>query len=164
MNSNPEPAFISRTQLPFASCSTQLSFTYRIPEVAHIHPRSFGPDSKKITYKIRYARRGGCQGAPHPQSPGLPVLPRQIRSFSRPLQRPYGSSIPSLSLLISSCLTTLSAPGDLRQTPALHTGKREQSRFMQNPYLDLLCLIPVGLAVAFMVWAFWNFCKASGKR
>jgi hypothetical protein len=35
---------------------------------------------------------------------------------------------------------------------------------MQNPYLYSLALIPVALAVAFMVWAFWNFCKASGKR
>ncbi len=30
--------------------------------------------------------------------------------------------------------------------------------------LNALSLIPVGVAVAFMVWVFWNFCKASGRR
>jgi hypothetical protein len=35
---------------------------------------------------------------------------------------------------------------------------------MDNPYLELIALIPVGFAVAFMVWVFLNFCKASGRR
>jgi hypothetical protein len=46
----------------------------------------------------------------------------------------------------------------------LHTGKWEEVRRMDNLNLGALSLIPVGLAVAFMVWAFWNFYKASGRR
>jgi hypothetical protein len=37
---------------------------------------------------------------------------------------------------------------------------------MRAPYLDLdsLVFIPLALAVAFMAWAFWNFCRAAGRR
>jgi len=35
---------------------------------------------------------------------------------------------------------------------------------MLTLHLRLLWLIPVGLAVLFMIWALWNFCKASGRR
>jgi hypothetical protein len=35
---------------------------------------------------------------------------------------------------------------------------------MLNLFLGLLWLIPVGLALAFMLWAFWNFSKATGRR
>jgi hypothetical protein len=35
---------------------------------------------------------------------------------------------------------------------------------MHNFFIDLLILIPTGFAVAFMVWFFWMFCKASGRR
>jgi hypothetical protein len=35
---------------------------------------------------------------------------------------------------------------------------------MYSSYFSTLWLIAVGLAVAFMLWAFWNFCKASGRR
>ncbi len=35
---------------------------------------------------------------------------------------------------------------------------------MHNSYLEFFGLILLGLAVAFMVWAFWNFFKASGRR
>ena len=30
--------------------------------------------------------------------------------------------------------------------------------------LKSLFLIPAGLAVAFMLWALWNFSKAAGRR
>jgi hypothetical protein len=35
---------------------------------------------------------------------------------------------------------------------------------MHNPYIALLVLIPLGFAVTFMVWVFFMFLKASGKR
>jgi hypothetical protein len=30
--------------------------------------------------------------------------------------------------------------------------------------LQLLWLIPTGFALLFMLWVFWNFCKASHKH
>jgi len=35
---------------------------------------------------------------------------------------------------------------------------------MQNPYLELLVLIPASFALTFMIWVFWMFLKASGRR
>jgi len=35
---------------------------------------------------------------------------------------------------------------------------------MHNPYSDVLVLIPLGLAVTFMVWVFLMFLKASGRH
>jgi hypothetical protein len=35
---------------------------------------------------------------------------------------------------------------------------------MLDLLLHLLMLIPLGLALYFMLWAFWNFCKASHKH
>jgi hypothetical protein len=34
---------------------------------------------------------------------------------------------------------------------------------MLEAFVTLLSLIPVGLAVVFMVWAFWNLCRASHR-
>jgi len=35
---------------------------------------------------------------------------------------------------------------------------------MSLSYQDLLLIIPFGLGEAFMLWALWNFLKASQKR
>jgi len=34
---------------------------------------------------------------------------------------------------------------------------------MLNLLVGSITLIPIGLALLFMLWAFWNFCKASTK-
>jgi hypothetical protein len=46
----------------------------------------------------------------------------------------------------------------------LDPGKREQDRLMQNPYIELLLLIPSSVALAFMVWVFVMFLKASHRH
>ena len=35
---------------------------------------------------------------------------------------------------------------------------------MNKLWFDSICILLLVLSVSFMLWAFWNFCKASGRR
>jgi hypothetical protein len=50
------------------------------------------------------------------------------------------------------------------QSRSLQAEKRERRAWMSLSYQDLLLIIPFGLGEAFMLWALWNFLKASQKR
>jgi len=54
--------------------------------------------------------------------------------------------------------------GAVRQTSAAQPGRRERNVSMLIDLLSVLSLIPVLLAVAFMLWVFWNFYKQSSKH
>lgn len=39
------------------------------------------------------------------------------------------------------------------------SGRQEGAAIVQNSQLDFLFLLPIGLAVAFLLWVFWNLVK-----
>jgi hypothetical protein len=50
------------------------------------------------------------------------------------------------------------------QSSAPHAGKRERAHRMSSTYGSFLFMILFGLVEGFMIWAFWNFYKASHRR
>ena len=49
--------------------------------------------------------------------------------------------------------------------PRPRTAERENGiTSMQRLLVDSVCILLLAFPVTFMVWAFWNFCIASGKR
>ncbi len=76
------------------------------------------------------------------------------------LQVDYPSLISSIFYLYLNAF--LSQAPSAKLSPCLP--ESGEVRLMINLNLNVLSLIPVSLAVAFMIWAFWHFCKASGRR
>jgi hypothetical protein len=65
---------------------------------------------------------------------------------------------------MSPCNRTLSEPGGPIHALAFAPESGKRIGVMQNPYVELLVLIPASLALTFMIWVFWMFLKASGRR
>ncbi len=47
---------------------------------------------------------------------------------------------------------------------AVQSGERGRSVSMRSLFVGLAYFIPTALAVTFMLWVFWNFCKQSMRR
>ena len=127
-----------------------------------VNQRSFHPESKRLPSKIRYARPLVCQG-------GFPlrdrVLPRRAghpqahSGIPRPLSILYSLSTPALPVRASSKLVTLSALSKPANAGLAERKAGTGTASMHSFDFRSLLLIPLVLAIAFMVWVFWNFGK-----